>query len=142
MKIKQSTKAISAASIQRKWHMVDVSGKTLGRITNEIASLLQGKRKVSYSPNLDAGDFVIVINASNVTISGRKTDEKIYSFFSGYPSGLRKINFKALLERNPKEVIRHAVAGMLPKNKLRDRRLARMFVFKDDKHPYGEKLKS
>lgn len=140
--VTKSTKPVSEKKVIRKWHLINVSGKILGRATNEVARLLQGKHKVDYAPYIDSGDYVVVINAKKVALSGKKADVKKYSYYSGYPGGLRDVSFKMMLQNKPKEVIRHAVAGMLPKNKLRDRRLARLFIFGDEKHSYTDKFKS
>ncbi len=136
----KSTKSISDKDIKRMWHIIDVKGKVLGRVAPEIAKLLQGKHKVIYVPYLDLGDYVVVINAKYVVLTGRKGKSKTYTRYSGYPGGLKKITFDHLIEKNPTEVIKHAVSGMLPKNKQRDSRLARLFVFKDEKHPYSNKF--
>jgi large subunit ribosomal protein L13 len=141
-KVTQSTKPLSAKTIQRNWHVIDIGGKVLGKVSHEISTLLQGKSKVNYAPYLDAGDYVVVINAKKVEVTGRKADQKTYTYYSGYPGGLRSLTFKELMEKKPEEVIRHAVTGMLPKNKLRDRRMARLFIFNDEKHPYENKLKT
>lgn len=138
----QSTKPVSISKIKRAWHLINVEGKILGRIAPTIAMLLQGKHKVDYVPYLDCGDYVVVINAAKVRLTGKKPETKKYTRYSGYPGGLKEINFDKLLKENPAEVIRHAVGGMLPKNKLRDQRLKRLFVFADEKHPYQNNIKS
>lgn len=140
-KLTQSTKSIKESEIKRDWHLVDVGGCVLGRITPQIAKLLQGKHKTTYVPYLDMGDYVVVINAKKVILTGRKANVKTYTRYSGYPGGLRTATFKDLLEKNPGVVIKHAVSGMLPKNKHRDLRLGRLFVFPDEKHSYQEKFK-
>ena len=132
----KTTKSISADKIERNWHLVNLEGKILGRAISAITVLLQGKHKTNFSPNLDMGDNIVIINASKIIITGKKVKQKQYTFFSGYPGGLRKINFEELLKKNPDALIRHAVSGMLPKNKLRKRRLARLFIFKDASHMY------
>ncbi len=136
-----STKTISENKVIRSWHHVDVSGKRLGRIANTISLYLQGKHKVEYVPNIDVGDYVVVTNAKKVVLTGRKTDAKVYTSYSGYPGGLRKVPFSTMIEKRPQEVVRRAVSGMLPKNKLRDKRLARLFVYPDATHPYQDKIK-
>jgi len=137
----KSTKPVSNTSISRAWHLVDVKNKIVGRVAPQIVSLLQGKGKVNYVPYLDSGDHVVVINASFVRFTGHKTQGKIYANYSGYPDGLKKINAGELLKKNPCRIIKEAVSGMLPKNKLRDRRLSRLFVFPTEKHAYQHKLK-
>lgn len=136
----QQTKPVKLKEIKRDWHLVDVSGRVLGRVAPEISLFLQGKNKVNYVPYLDTGDYVVVINAKKIVITGRKSQTKIYTRYSGYPGGLKTINFSSLLEKNPEMVIKNAVSGMLPKNKFRDERLKRLFVFADEKHPYENKF--
>ncbi len=138
----QSTKSVSGKNIKRNWHLIDVKAKILGRIAPEAAKLLQGKHKRDYSTYLDSGDFVIIINAKDIMVSGKKSTAKVYTNYSGYPGGLKTIRFDAVLKKNPDKIIRHAVSGMLPKNKLRDRRLARLYVFADENHPYKNKFKN
>ncbi len=135
-----STKPVSALKIERKWHLIDVKNKIMGRVAPEISHLLQGKGKSTYVPYLDSGDYVVVINASLVSFSGRKLIDKIYSSYSGYPDGLKKINLENLMKKNPTQVVKNAVSGMLPKNKLRSKRMARLYVFPHDKHPYTHKF--
>jgi len=137
----QATKSAKQKEISRDWHLIDLKDQILGRSIPEVSRLLQGKQKVKYSQYLDSGDYVVIINAKYVTISGKKAEVKQYTNYSGYPGGLKTINFKDLVKKNPDKLVRHAVSGMLPKNKLRDRRLARLFIFADDKHPYSEKFK-
>jgi len=136
----KTTKATKDADIKRSWHLVDVNGKILGRISSEIAKLLMGKSKPHYVRNLDCGDYIVVINASGVKVTGKKEENKKYYRHSGYPGGLRMQTFKELKDSKPEEIIRHAVKGMLPQNKLRDRMLTRLFVYRDENHPYTDKL--
>lgn len=138
--VRKTTRPISEKEISRGWHIVDVSKKHLGREIPEIAKFLQGKHKVSYVQNLDMGDYVVVINAKEVQLTGKKDSQKEYTYYSGYPGGLRSVTFKEMMKKNPKEVIRHAVSGMLPKNKMRDPRLARLYIFEGSEHPYGDKF--
>ncbi len=142
VKLTQATKPIKEKEVKRDWHLIDVSGKVLGRVAPEIAKLLQGKHKKNYVSYLDSGDFVVVINAKKVVLTGRKSETKVYTRYTGYPGGLKTVSFKRMLEKNPEVVIKHAVSGMLPKNKLRERRLKRLFVFPEDKHPYQDKFKN
>ena len=135
------TKATKASDIKRSWHLVEVNGEILGRISSEIAKLLMGKSKPYYVRNLDCGDYVVVINASSVKVTGKKETDKKYYRHSGYPGGLRVETLKELRESKPEEIIQHAVKGMLPQNKLRDRMLTRLFVYGDENHPYGDKIK-
>jgi large subunit ribosomal protein L13 len=140
VKISESTKSIKIKEITQSWHLIDVSGKILGRIIPQIAKLLQGKHKVNYSNNLDSGDNVVVINARKVVITGKKSETKEYTYYSGYPGGLRTEKYKDIMIRKPTEIIRHAVTGMLPKNKLRSRRMTRLHIYADNIHPFSDKL--
>lgn len=142
VKVTQSTTPKSAKTIHRKWCIIDVKGQVLGRAANEIATMLIGKRKVDYVPYLDNGDHVVVINASKVHVSGKKMNNKMYQNYSGYPGGLREVSMKRLLVDSPEKVLRHAISGMLPKNKLRDRRLTRLHIFPTEEHPYKDRISS
>lgn len=124
----------------RRWRVMDVSGKVLGRVASEISGFLIGKYKVGYAPHLDMGDYVVAINAKDVSLTGKKSMKKQYQWHTGYPKGFRQRSFKDMRERDPVRIITHAVAGMLPKNKLRSARLKRLKVFVDSVHPYQEKL--
>jgi len=137
-----STKPVKAKEIKRDWHLIDASSKILGRLAPEIVKLLQGKHKRNYVPYLDMGDYVVVINAKRVIVSGKKADQKIYTRYSGYPGGLKEISFNKLLEEKPEEIVKGAVSGMLPKNKLRKKRLARLYVFADENYPFADKFKN
>lgn len=136
----KQTKSLKKEQINRHWHLIDVKNKILGRIAGKIALLLQGKHKVDYVPYLDCGDYVVVINAKDIKLTGKKDQDKIYTRYSGYPGGLKIIPYEKLLKEKPEEIIRHAVSGMLPKNKLRKRRLSRLYIFANEKHPFEEKL--
>ncbi len=136
----KSTKLLSAKSIKREWHLIDMKDAVVGRIVPEIARILQGKNKTTYSPNLDMGDYVVVINASKLKLTGHKLNDKVYTRYSGYPDGLSQIKAGVLLKKNPERIITEAVSGMLPKNKLRKRRLTRLFVYAGDVHPYASKF--
>ena len=135
-----STRPIREKDIKRNWHLIDVKDKILGRVTSESVKYLQGKHKSNYSTHLDSGDYVVVINAREVKVTGRKEKQKVYTRYSGYPGGLKKIRFDELKKKNPTEIIRHAISGMLPKNKLRDRRLSRLYIFPNETHPYQNKF--
>ncbi len=136
-----ATKPVRGSEIKRIWHLVDANGQVLGRLTPGIAKFLQGKHKTNYVPYIDSGDYVVVINAAKVRLTGRKDQVKEYTRYSGYPGGLKKVGFEEMLAEKPAEVIKHAVSGMLPKNKLRDQRLARLYIFADEKNPYSDKFK-
>lgn len=106
------------AEVERKWYVVDAEGKNLGRMTSQIAAILRGKHKPTYTPHVDCGDYVIVINAEKVEVTGKKRKEKIYKRHTGYPGGLRETTFEQMMEKHPTEVVRHAVKGMMPNGKL------------------------
>lgn len=125
----------------REWHLVDAKGKILGRMTTQIAKYLMGKHKVNYSDHMDMGDYVVVINASKVEVTGRKAKQKIYRGHSGYPGGLREVKYSKYMEEAPEKIIMHAVYGMLPKNRLHKKRMARLKIFSEDKHVYEDKFK-
>lgn len=123
--------------VQREWYLVDATGKTLGRLASEIAKILMGKHKPTYTPHVDGGDFVVVINAEKIHATGKKLDKKIYYKHTGYPGGLKETTLREMLQKKPEEVIRLAVRGMLPKNKLRDRRMKRLKVYAGPEHPHA-----
>jgi len=129
-----------ASEIKRDWYCVDVKGKILGRVATEIAKKLVGKNKPYFVPHLDCGDYVVVINSNAFEVTGKKEAEKLYGNYSGYPGGLKQKALWQIRMEKPEEIIRHAVYGMLPKNKLRDRMITRLFVYKDTNHPYKEKF--
>lgn len=133
----QTTKAID---IKRDWHLVDVKGKVLGRTATEIAQLLIGKSKPYFVPNLDCGDYVVVVNSKYVTVTGKKGDKKLYSRYSGYPGGLKQKSFNQIISRDSRYIINEAVSGMLPQNKLRDSMMKRLYVFPETDHTYKNKL--
>ncbi|SMP08577.1 LSU ribosomal protein L13P [Desulfurobacterium pacificum] len=122
--------------VQREWYIVDATGKTLGRLATEIAKVLMGKHKPTYTPHVDGGDFVVVVNAEKVFVTGKKLTDKIYYKHTGYMGHLKETTLKEMLEKKPEEVIRLAVRGMLPKNKLRDRRMKRLKVYAGPEHPH------
>jgi large subunit ribosomal protein L13 len=124
------------ATIDKKWYVVDASGKTLGRLSTVIADALRGKRKTIYTPNIDTGDFVVVVNAEKVVVSGRKAEQKMYYRHSGYPGGIKSESFARLIGRRPEEVLRRAVKGMLPHNKLGAAQLRKLKVYAGPEHPH------
>jgi large subunit ribosomal protein L13 len=124
----------------KSWHLVDAKNKILGRISTDIASILSGKNKVTYTKNIDQGDYVIVINAKNVALSGKKETSKNYYRHSGYPGGLKWDTAAQVRSAKPEMLIRHAVVGMLPKNKLGKAMAKKLFVYADEKHPYENKI--
>jgi large subunit ribosomal protein L13 len=121
---------------ERNWFLVDAEGKTLGRLATQIADVLRGKRKPTYTPHVDVGDFVVVINASKVAVTGNKLEGKRYWRHSGYPGGIRYRTLGELLERRPEEVIRKAVKGMLPRNRLARQQLRKLKVYAGPEHPH------
>lgn len=136
-----STPTLKEKEIDRKWHLIDVRGKILGRFAVEISEKLMGKRKTNYVTHLDNGDYVVVINAKDLQVTGRKMEQKIYTRYSGYPGGLKKTTLARLMDKDPRKVVQNAVVGMLPKNKLRAPRMTRLYVFTDNNHPYEDKFK-
>jgi large subunit ribosomal protein L13 len=134
------TYATKAEDIERQWHVVDASGKTLGRLASQIASLLMGKHKPTYVPYLDTGDYVIVLNAAKVRVTGRKARQKVYYRHSGYPGGLRATTFEDMLASHPTRVIEHAVKGMLPHSRLGRVMFKKLKVYAGDSHPHQAQL--
>ena len=128
---------IKENDIQKKWYIVDVAGKPLGRVAAKIASILRGKHKVTFSPHQDAGDYVIVINASKVALSGTKEKDKMYYRHSGYVGGLKSINFKQLIQKKPEDPITFAVKGMLPKGRLGRQMLGNLKAYAGATHPHS-----
>lgn len=123
--------------IERQWYLVDAQGKTLGRLSSEIAKILRGKNKPVYTPHVDCGDYVVVINAEKVWTTGRKLDQKTYYRHSGYPGGLKDITLREQLDRFPERVIEHAVKGMLPKNRLGRKMFKKLKVYAGAEHPHA-----
>ncbi len=121
---------------QRDWLIVDAAGQTLGRLATQIADALRGKRKPTYTPHIDTGDFVVVINAEKISVSGNKLADKLYHRHSGYPGGLKTRTLNDMLERRPEEVIRIAVKGMLPRNRLARKQLTKLKVYAGPDHPH------
>ena len=122
--------------VKRAWHVVDANGKTLGRLATVIAAVLKGKTKPIFTTHVDTGDFVIVVNAGKVHLTGKKLDKKTYYHHSGYPGGLKSITAGKLMQTKPEEVIKKAVEGMLPKTRLGKQMLAKLKVYAGDKHPH------
>jgi large subunit ribosomal protein L13 len=126
----------NSANRQRDWYVVDAEGKTLGRLATQIADTLRGKTKPQYTPHVDTGDFVVVVNAEKIQVTGNKLDAKLYHRHSGYPGGLKSRPLRDELERRPTEVIRKAVKGMLPRNKLARQQLTKLKVYAGPDHPH------
>jgi large subunit ribosomal protein L13 len=120
--------------VEKKWYVIDAEGRTLGRLASEIASILRGKKKTIYTPHVDTGDYVIVINAEKVEVTGKKRKDKIYKRHSGYPGGLKEITFEDLQAKHPEEIIRHAVKGMMPKGRLGRQMYRKLRVFSGPEH--------
>tara|TARA_B100000212_G_scaffold217535_1_gene164741 strand:- start:551 stop:982 length:432 start_codon:yes stop_codon:yes gene_type:complete len=134
------TESIKSSEIVRDWYIVDAEDKTLGRLASSIAQILRGKNKVNFSPNLDMSDFIIVINADKVVLTGNKQNTKEYWRHTGYPGGQKTVSFKKMLEQKPDQVIRSAVKGMLPHNKLGRKLLNHLKVYAGSSHPHGAQL--
>ena len=132
--------ATKVKDIKRQWHLINVDEKILGRISTEIANLLMGKSKSYFVRNLDCGDFVVVINSKKVKVTGNKENKKIYSRHSGYPGGFKQETLGELRGRRSNDIIKHAVSGMLPQNKLRDEMLGRLKVYEEATHEYADKF--
>lgn len=137
-KITTSTKA---SEITRSWHLIDVKGRVLGRAATAVALTLMGKSKPNFVRNLDCGDYVVVINAAHVVTTGHKEKEKLYGNYSGHPGGLKQKALWQVRKEKPTEPMKRAVFGMLPKNKLRDRLVTRLYIYPEAEHPYQEKFK-
>ena len=130
------THSAKPGEITREWYLVDAEGKTLGRLATQIADTLRGKRKPQYTPHVDTGDFVIVVNAEKIQVTGNKLDQKRYYRHSGYPGGLRSRTLRDQLERRPTEVLRVAVKGMLPKNRLARQQITKLKIYAGPEHPH------
>ena len=122
--------------MEREWFLVNAEGKTLGRLASEIAQVLRGKHKPIYTPHLDCGDYVIVVNAEKVRVTGRKLDQKMYYRHTGYPGGIKSISLRNQLQKHPERVLQAAVRGMLPKNRLGRKMLKKLKVYAGDSHPH------
>ncbi len=138
--MKNQTKSTKADDIKRSWHFFDVKNKILGRISTEIARKLMGKSKLYFVRHLDCGDYVVVVNAKHVAVTGKKETDKLYGHYSGYPGGLKQKALWQVRKEKPTEIIRRAVFGMLPKNKLRDRLVTRLYIYPEAEHPYKNKF--
>lgn len=130
----------SVDKIERKWHIFDASEESFGRMSSKISTILRGKNKVDYTPHIDAGDYVVVINTDNLKYTKGKGEGKIYYNYSGYMGGLKDISLKDQIQKDSRKVIKSAVYGMLPKNKLRDQMIKRLHIYNDKDHPYTKKF--
>lgn len=136
MRVEHKTHVVKAEDVERDWFVVDAAGQTLGRLASNIANVLKGKHKVTYSPHLDVGDYVVVVNAEKVAVTGRKMDQKMYYWHTGYPGGMRSRSLSEQLVRHPTAVVKSAVKGMLPKNRLGRRMLKKLKVYAGPEHPH------
>jgi large subunit ribosomal protein L13 len=136
-KLHFTTKHANEATVQRNWYVVDGTNQTVGRMCAKIAAVLRGKNKAYFTPHVDCGDFIIVINADKIQFTGQKLDQKVYENFSGYPGGRKEEVAKDLLKRRPEVIIERAVKGMLPKNRLGRKMYKKLFVYAGDTHPHG-----
>jgi large subunit ribosomal protein L13 len=126
-----------ASEIQRDWYVVDASGQVLGRLATQIATLLRGKHKPTFTPHLDGGDFVVVTNAEKIRVTGRKAEQKVYYRHTGYPGGLKMTSYKMMREKHPDRILRQAVKGMLPKNRLGRRLMTKLKIYAGPHHPHA-----
>ena len=134
------TKSFKISEVDQKWHLIDAENKTLGRLSSRVSSILMGKNKSQYTPNNDLGDFVVIINAEKIKLTGNKESQKKYYKHSGYPGGLKTTTLKELRKDNPEQIIFKAIKGMLPKNKLADKMISKLKVYKGSVHPHvGQK---
>jgi large subunit ribosomal protein L13 len=131
------THTVKAEDISQEWYVVDADGKPLGRLASEVAKVLRGKHRPEYSPHLDLGDHVVVVNADKIYLSGKKSEQKVYYSYSGYQSGLKIRKIQEVMKKDPTKVVRHAVRGMLPSNRLGRRLLKKLKVYAGPAHPHG-----
>lgn len=136
----KNDKLLAISDKRDKWYLFDAKDEILGRLATKIATILQGKNKPDFVPYRDLSDQVVVINAAKVRVTGKKEKQKVYTFYSGYPSGLKKKTLREIRSEKPEFLIWHAVAGMLPKNKLAKVRLKKLHIFEGSEHPYKDKL--
>lgn len=132
-----STVSAKANEVSRRWFVIDAEGKSLGRVASNIATILRGKNKPEYTPHVDTGDFVVVINAEKVRLTGQKLDQKVYHRHLGRPGGMLAIPYRSLLQKRPELAIEHAVKGMLPKNPLGRKMFTKLKVYKGSTHPHA-----
>ncbi len=129
-----------ASEVDRRWYLVDAEGKVLGRLATEIASILRGKNKPEYTPHMDMGDFVVVVNADKVVLTGKKEQQKLYRRHTGYPSGLREVPYERMMEKHPERVLEKAVRGMLPKNSLGRAMFRKLKVYAGPNHKHEAQM--
>ena len=131
------TYTVKLSEVQREWRVVNADGATLGRLSTQIATILRGKHRTTFTPSMDTGDPVVVVNAAKIKVTGNKLKDKMYARHSGYPGGFRAENLERLLERRPEEVIRRAVRGMLPQNRLGEQMMRKLHVYAGGEHPHA-----
>jgi large subunit ribosomal protein L13 len=134
--LEKTTKFFKTSEANAKWHLIDANGKTLGRVATQVAKLLRGKHKPTFTPNADMGDYVVVVNAAHVKLTGKRTELKEYFHYTGYPGGATFTKYQDLIKKNPQRVFEHAVKGMLPHNRLGSRILRKMKVYAEGEHPH------
>ena len=135
------TYQLKAKEVKRNWHLIDAKDAVLGRLATRAAALLMGKLKVDYSPHIESGDYVVVVNAEKVKVTGRKAQQKLYRSHSGYPGGFKEVTYAKMSKEHPERIIEHAVSGMLPDNRLKKARMAMLKVIVGEKNPYVDKFK-
>lgn len=135
--VKMSTFMQKKENVERKWYVIDASGKTLGRVATKVATILRGKHKVTYTPSVDCGDYVIVINADKVVLTGNKLEDKKYYNHSGFPGGLRERSAKEMIQKYPEEMMERAIKGMLPHGRLGRAMGKKLFVYRDENHKHA-----
>jgi large subunit ribosomal protein L13 len=123
--------------VERKWYVVDAEGKHLGRLATEIVRVLRGKNKPQYTPHVDVGDFVVVVNADRIAVTGRKAEQRVYRRHSGYPGGMKETSYEQMLARKPTEVLRKAVYGMMPKTRLARKQFKKLKIYAGPEHPHS-----
>ena len=132
-----NTFSAKPAEVRRDWFVVDATGKTLGRLSTEIAHRLRGKHKPEYTPHVDTGDYIVVVNAEKIRVTGNKTTDKVYHHHTGYPGGIKSITFDKLIDKAPERVIEKAVKGMMPKNKLSRSMMSKLKIYAGNEHPHS-----
>ncbi|MBI2900867.1 MAG: 50S ribosomal protein L13 [Planctomycetes bacterium] len=132
----QKSWVASSKTFKREWFVVDATNRTLGRMATKVAMVLMGKHKPTWTPFLDTGDFVVIVNAEKAKVTGRKREGRIYNTFSGYPGGRKEFSFNDWFERHPEDVVRHAIKDMIPNSPLGRRQRSKLFVYKGEKHPH------
>ncbi len=133
-------KNVKPKDVVRSWHLIDAEGKVLGRLSTQVANTLSGKNKSYYTPYIDTGDYVVIINAKKVVFSGKKEDQKVYYRHSGYPGGLKSKSVSQQRQEQPEKLLRHSIVGMLPKNKLGRAMIKKLYIYPEAENPYKDKF--